>query len=460
MLKKLKFEELGLSKEVLRAIADLGFEEASPIQSEAIPVVMTGRDIVGQAMTGSGKTAAFGIPIIEKVDAKQRIPQALVLCPTRELAIQVAGEINKLSKYKLQIPALPIYGGQPIERQIQSLRRGAKIIVATPGRLCDHLQRNTISLKAVKMVVLDEADEMLDMGFREDIEAILKQTPSTRQTMLFSATMPAPILHIARTYQKDPHIIRVAHEKVTVPAIEQVYYEIESSRKADLLTRLIDINNPKRVIVFCNTKRRVDDLAQDLRGRGYSADGIHGDMTQQKRNRVMDRFRKGTNDILIATDVAARGIDVSDIDIVFNFEIPQDEESYVHRIGRTGRAGKAGKAFSLVSGHEVYRFRAVMRYTRANITKLPVPSFKEIEEVKTNKMLNTVRSAIQEKNLENYTQMIESLLREEFTSLDIAAALLKLYLHKSQPQPKPQEKAEHHSSRDDAPRRQRHYNRR
>ncbi|MFA5306567.1 MAG: DEAD/DEAH box helicase [Candidatus Babeliales bacterium] len=460
MLKKLKFEELGLSKEVLRAIADLGFEEASPIQSEAIPVAMTGRDIIGQAMTGSGKTAAFGIPLIEKVDSKQRIPQALVLCPTRELAIQVAGEINKLSKYRLQIPALPIYGGQPIERQIHALRRGAKIIVATPGRLCDHLERNTISLKAVKMVVLDEADEMLDMGFRDDIEAILKQTPATRQTLLFSATMPAPILHIARTYQKDPHIIRVAHEKVTVPAIEQVYYEIESSRKTDLLTRIIDINNPKRVIVFCNTKRRVDDLAQDLRGRGYSADGIHGDMTQQKRNRVMDRFRKGTTDILIATDVAARGIDVSDIDIVFNYEIPQDEESYVHRIGRTGRAGKAGKAFSLVSGHEMYRFRDVKRYTQANIIKLPVPSFKEIEEVKTNKMLNTVRAAIQEKNLENYAQMVECLLREEFTSLDIAAALLKLYLQKSQPQPKPQQERPEHSSRDGAPRRYRRFNRR
>ncbi|MFA6264037.1 MAG: DEAD/DEAH box helicase [Candidatus Babeliales bacterium] len=434
MLKKLKFEELGLSKEVLHAIADLGFEEASSIQSEAIPIVMEGRDIVGQAMTGSGKTAAFGIPIIEKVDPKNRVPQALVLCPTRELAIQVAGEINKLSKYKLQLPALPIYGGQPIDRQIHALRRGTKIIVATPGRLCDHLQRNTISLKAVKMLVLDEADEMLDMGFRDDIEAILKRTPSTRQTLLFSATMAAPILQIARTYQKDPHIIRVAHEKVTVPAIEQVYYEIESFKKTDLFTRLIDINNPKRVIVFCNTKRRVDDLASDLRARGYSADGIHGDMTQQKRNRVMDHFRKGTTDI-IATDVAARGIDVSDVDIVFNFEIPQDEESYVHRIGRTGRAGKAGKAFSLVSGHEIYRFRAIMRYTQVTITRLPIPSFKEIEEVRMNKTLDVVRSAIQEKNLESYAQTIECLLREEFTSLDIAAALLKLYLQKSQPAP-------------------------
>jgi ATP-dependent RNA helicase DeaD len=270
--------------------------------------------------------------------------------------------------------------------------------------------------------------------------------------------MPPQILHIARTYQKDPHIIKVAHEKITVPAIEQVYYEIESYKKTDLLTRLIDINNPKRVIVFCNTKRRVDELENDLRARGYSSDGIHGDMTQQKRNRVMDRFRKGTTDILIATDVAARGIDVSDIDIVFNYEIPQDEESYVHRIGRTGRAGKAGKAFSLVSGHEMYRFRDVMRYTRATITKLPIPSFKEIEEVRMNKILNTVRSAIQEKNLESYTQTVECLLREDFTSLDIAAALLKLYLQKSQqPQQKPHEETRHVSH--DRPPRRRHHRR-
>ncbi len=385
-------------------------------------------------MTGSGKTAAFGIPIIEKVDPKLRMPQALILCPTRELAIQVAGEINKLSKYKLQLPVLPIYGGQPIERQIHALKKGAQIIVGTPGRILDHLDRRTISFKSVKMIVLDEADEMLDMGFRDDIEDILKQTPTSRQTMLFSATMPAPILQLARLYQKTPHIIRVAHEKVTVPEIEQVYFEIESFKKLDLLTRLIDLYNPKLSIVFCNTKRRVDELVNDLRARAYAADGIHGDLTQQKRNKVMERFRKGQTDVLVATDVAARGIDVSNVEAVFNFEIPHDEESYVHRIGRTGRAGKAGKAFSLVSGSEIYRFRDIRRYTKAHINKLPIPTYQEVEALKINKIINEIKHVIQEKKLESHIQTIETLLKEDFTSLDIAAALLKMYLSKpSQP---------------------------
>lgn len=428
MTKKLKFIELNLSKEILRAVTDMGFEEASHIQSEAIPVVMEGKDIIGQAMTGSGKTAAFGIPLIEKIDPKLRAPQALVLCPTRELAIQVAGEINRLSKYKLDLLAVPIYGGQPIERQIQALRRGAQIIIGTPGRVLDHLNRNTMVLKSVNIVVLDEADEMLDMGFKEDLEAILKKTPSTRQTLLFSATMPAAIQYLARSYQRNPHNIKVAHEKVTAPEIEQIYYEIESFKKLDLLTRLIDIHNPKLSIVFCNTKRRVDDLVADLRTRGYAAEGIHGDMTQQKRNKVMERFRKGDVDILVATDVAARGIDVSGVEAVFNFEIPQDEESYVHRIGRTGRAGRTGKAFSLVSGGEMYRFRDIRRYTKAVITRLAVPSFKEVEEVKINKVLDTIRKAISEKHLDSYVQIIETLLKEDFTSLDISAALLKMLM--------------------------------
>lgn len=430
MIKKLKFQELNLSKELLKAVADMGFEEASYIQSEAIPVIMEGKDIIGQAMTGSGKTAAFGIPLIEKIDPKLRITQALVLCPTRELAIQVAGEINKLAKYKLELLALPIYGGQPIERQIHALKKGAQIIIGTPGRVLDHLQRNTISLKSLTMAVLDEADEMLDMGFREDLVAILKRTPPTRQTLLFSATMPASILQLTRTFQKNPHSIKVAHEKVTVPAIEQFYFEIESYKKLDLFTRLIDLHNPKLSIVFCNTKRRVDELVADLRARGYAAEGIHGDLTQQKRNKVMDRFRKGDVDILIATDVAARGIDVSNVEAVFNFEIPQDEESYVHRIGRTGRAGRAGKAFSLVAGSEIYRLRDIKRYTKANLIRLPIPSFKEVEEVKVTKLLNSIKKVIQEKQLESYTQTIETLLKEDFTSLDVAAALLKMYLKK------------------------------
>lgn len=430
MSKKLKFEELGLSKEILRAVAEMGFEEASPIQSEAIPVAMDGKDIIGQAMTGSGKTAAFGIPIIEKIDPKLRAVQALVLCPIRELAIQVAGEINKLSKHKMPLAALPIYGGQPIDRQMMALRKGYPIIVGTPGRVLDHLNRGTLSLKGLRVLVLDEADEMLDMGFRDDIEAIISKSPATRQTFLFSATMPAAITHLAKAYQKAPHAIRVVHEKLTAPAIEQVYFEIESFKKLDLLTRVIDLYNPKLSIVFCNTKRKVDDVVTELRSRGYAAEGIHGDMTQQKRNKVMERFRKGDVDVMVATDVAARGIDVSGVEAVFNYEIPQDEESYVHRIGRTGRAGRTGKAFSFVAGGEMYRFRDIKRYTKATITRLPIPSFKEVEEVKTNKLLDEVRKVISAKQLEQYVHVVESLLKQDYTSLDVASALLKMYMAK------------------------------
>lgn len=429
MTKKLKFEELGLSAEILKAVVDMGFEEATPIQSDAIPVLLQGKDVVGQAMTGSGKTVAFGIPLVEKVVASKRVPQALVMCPTRELAIQVAGEINKITGYKNLQPALPIYGGQPIERQMQALRRGPQIIIGTPGRLIDHLNRKTLSLNDVAMVVLDEADEMLDMGFRDDIEHILTQIPEQRQTVLFSATMASAIMHLARNFQKNPVIIKVAHEKLTVPAIQQFYIEVDNSRKLEVLTRIIDSNNVKRAIIFCNTKRRVDDLISSLKERGYLADGIHGGMTQQKRTRVMDRFRKGGIEFLIATDVAARGIDVNDIEVVFNFETSQDEESYVHRIGRTGRAGKAGKAYSLVSGSEIYRLRDIMRYTKAHIEKIPVPSFKEIEGTKVTKILEKVKKEIEKGDLDFYVQAIDPLIKEDFTSMDIAAAFCKLLVN-------------------------------
>jgi ATP-dependent RNA helicase DeaD len=431
MTKKLKFSELGLSKELLKAVADMGYEEASPIQSEAIPVVMQGSDILGQAMTGSGKTAAFGIPAIEKVDVKGRSPQVIILCPIRELAVQVADQISKLARHKLGATALPIYGGQPIERQIQGLRKGPQIIIGTPGRVLDHINRKTLSLKNITMVVLDEADEMLNMGFRDDIEAILQSTPEARQTLMFSATMPAQIQSLARRFQKNPVIIKIAHDtKLTTPSIEQFYFEIESFKKLDLFTRLIDIHNPKLSIAFCNTKRRVDELVADLRARGYEAEGIHGDLTQQKRNKVMERFRRGDIEILVATDVAARGIDVSNVEAVFNFEMPQDEESYVHRIGRTGRAGKSGKAFSLVSGSEIYRLRDIKRYTKAVITRMPIPSFQEVEAMKTTKLLDDVRKVISQKNFDQYLQAVETLMKEEYTSLDVAAALLKMYTSK------------------------------
>jgi ATP-dependent RNA helicase DeaD len=430
MIKKLTFTDLKLTPELLKAVSAMGFEEASPIQAEAIPLIREGKDIIGQAMTGSGKTAAFAIPIIENIVLTQALPQALILCPTRELAIQVAGEFNKLALFRPHLSVVPIYGGQPIERQFAALRKGVHIVIGTPGRIIDHLSRRTLSLKMVKTVVLDEADEMLDMGFRDDIERILQATPPARQTLLFSATMPPAIVYLARTYQKNPVAVRVQHEKITAPAIEQFYFEIESHKKLDLLTRIFELYNPQLTIIFCNTRRRVDDVVTELHSRGYAAEGIHGDIMQQKRTRVMDRFRRGEVDILVATDVAARGIDVSNVEAVINFEIPQDDESYVHRIGRTGRAGKTGKAFSLVSGRDMYRFRDIRRYTKAVITRLPVPSFEQVEEAKTSKLVEQIRSVIQAKHLEKQTQVIEKLLKEDITSVDVAAALLKMYLSK------------------------------
>jgi len=435
MIKKLTFEELNLSSPLLKAISDLGFEEASPIQSEAIPVILEGKDIIGQAMTGSGKTAAFGIPLLEKIDPKIKKVQALILCPTRELAIQVANEINKLGKYKLSVPALPIYGGQPIERQLRAIEKGVAVIIGTPGRVLDHLKRKTLSFADIQIAVLDEADEMLDMGFREDIEEILNRASQDRQTLLFSATMPRAIQQMAKAFQRDPQIIKVAHEKLDTPNIEQVYFEVGSHGKIDLLSRLVDIHNPKLSVVFCNTKRKVDEVVIDMRARGYAVDGIHGDLTQQKRNRVMERFRKGSVDILVATDVAARGIDVNDVEAVFNYDIPQDDESYVHRIGRTGRAGRSGKAFSFVSGREMYRFRDIKRYTKTNIPKEQIPSFEHVENIKINKMLDTIRTHIEKNKLEKYSQIIENLLTNNTTSLDVAAALLSMHMKKTTPPP-------------------------
>lgn len=432
MMKKLKFEELKISQEVLKAIADMGFEEASPIQSQAIPFILDGHDVIGQAMTGTGKTAAFGIPAIEKIDAKLRKAQVLILCPTRELAIQVSVELNKLLKYKQGILELPIYGGQPIERQFIGLKKGPQIIVGTPGRVMDHMRRGTLSLEALKMIILDEADEMLSMGFKEDIETILEQSSDDHQTILFSATMSPEILRLTKKYQKDPQIIKIQHEKLATPAVEQIYFEIESHMKLELLTRLIDIHNPKLSIVFCNTKRKVDDIVSDLQARGYSAEGIHGDITQARRNKVMDQFRKGVIEILVATDVAARGIDVADVEAVFNFEIPQDEESYVHRIGRTGRAGRSGKAFSFVSRREIYNLRDIKRYTNSTMTQQQLPSLQQIEEIKATKIVAEIKQLIKDNNLEKYVAIIKNLLGEDFTTLDIAAALLK----KAMPEPK------------------------
>jgi ATP-dependent RNA helicase DeaD len=430
-MKKLKFNELAVSHEILKAVSDMGFEETTPIQSLTIPLILKRRDVIGQAQTGTGKTAAFGIPIIEMLDAKNKKPQAIVLCPTRELAIQVAEEMNCLAKYKRHVSILPIFGGQPISRQIHALDRGVQIIIGTPGRVMDHLDRKTLKLDNIKMVVLDEADEMLNMGFREDIEIILKSIPEERQMAFFSATMPKPFMNLTTKYQNNPELVKLVHDKLTVPDTKQIYYEIKENMKLETLSRVVDIYDFQKSLVFCNTKSKVDEVANHLQARGYSAEGIHGDLSQAQRNRAMTKFRNGLIEILVATDVAARGIDVEDIGAVFNYDVPQDEEYYVHRIGRTGRVGKSGYAFTFVSGKGMYKLRNIQRYANVKIKREHVPTRKNVEEVKINQYFEKVRKVL-EKDNNDYINMVEHLIGNENTSLEVAGALLRLALEQQE----------------------------
>jgi ATP-dependent RNA helicase DeaD len=427
-MEHLKFQDLDLSPEICKAVLDMGFEEATPIQSMAISVVKEGRDVIGQSQTGTGKTAAFGIPCLERVNPDDRRLQALILCPTRELAIQVSEEFRKLLKYKENIRVLPIYGGQPIDRQIAALKKGAHVVIGTPGRVMDHMRRRTLKMETVQMMVLDEADEMLDMGFREDIEMILTKIPEDHQTLLFSATLSPEILDITRRFLKDPEFIKVVRKELTVPNIEQAYFDVKEKTKLDALTRIIDVYDPRLAMVFCNTKKRVDDVVELLQGRGYFAEGLHGDLKQPQRDKVMQKFRNGTIEILVATDVAARGIDVDDIDVVFNYDVPQDEEYYVHRIGRTGRAGKSGKAFTFCVGKEIYKLRDIMRYTKTKIAQQKLPTLSDVEEMKTNIFLDKLKDTMNEGHLTKYINLVDRLMQEDFTAIDIAAALLKNHL--------------------------------
>ncbi|WP_294151660.1 DEAD/DEAH box helicase [uncultured Clostridium sp.] len=426
-MEAVKFEDLNLDAKILRAVTDMGFEEASPIQSQSIPLEIQGVDIIGQAQTGTGKTAAFGIPLLQKVDPKNKKLQAIILCPTRELAIQVSDEVRRLGKYMHGVKVLPIYGGQEIGRQIRSLKDGVQVIIGTPGRVMDHMRRKTLKLDHVHTVVLDEADEMLNMGFLEDMEMILSELPEERQTVMFSATMPPAIAEIAKKFQKDPQIVRVVKKELTVPKVTQYYYEVKPKNKIEVMCRLLDMYDPKLSIVFCNTKRQVDDLVQELQNRGYFAEGLHGDLKQMQRDRVMNSFRNGRTDILIATDVAARGIDVDDVEAVFNYDIPQDDEYYVHRIGRTGRAGREGKALSLVVGKEVYKLREIQRYCKTKILPQPIPSLNDVTSIKAEKILDSVSEVIRDNDLDKIINIVEKrVLEEDYTTLDLAAALLKM----------------------------------
>lgn len=434
------FEEMCLDTRIMRAIAEMGFEQPSPIQAQSIPIAVEGKDMIGQARTGTGKTASFGIPMLQRINPKDKNLQAIVLCPTRELAIQSANEIRKLAKFLHGIKVLPIYGGQEISKQIRSLKGGVQIVIGTPGRVMDHLRRHTLKPQTVDIVVLDEADEMLNMGFREDIETILEQLPEERQTMLFSATMPKPILEIAKRYLHEPEIVKVIQKELTVPKIEQYYYEVNPRKKNEVLSRLLDMYDPSLSLVFCNTKRKVDELVADLKGRGYFAEGLHGDMKQSQRDRVMNGFRNGRTDILVATDVAARGIDVDDVEAVFNYDVPQDDEYYVHRIGRTGRAGREGRAFTLVVGKEIYKLKDIQRYCKTKIRRQPIPSVNDVAAIKVEKLLEQAGELIATDGLGRMMDLLEEYLDgSDYSATEMAAALLAMQLGETSTQTLPKE---------------------
>lgn len=420
------FAGLGLSEPVLRAIDEVGFEEPTPIQREAIPILLTGRDLIAQAQTGTGKTAAFALPIIERIRPDGRKPQALVLAPTRELAVQVAQAFSRLGRQR-DVRVLAVYGGQPIERQLRALRSPVEVIVGTPGRIMDHIRRETLDLSDVTMVVIDEADEMLDMGFIEDVEWILEHVPPTRQTSLFSATMPPRVLALSRRYLTDPARVAIEPERVTAPLTEQSYYEVVPRAKLEALTRILDTQVPESAIIFCRTKREVDDLTQRLQSLGYPAEALHGDLSQVQRDRVMARFRSGQAELLVATDVAARGIDVEGVSHVINYDIPGDPESYVHRIGRTGRAGRAGEAITLVTPRERRLLREIERATGQRLERRGVPTAAEVARRQQEILAEAVAEVIEEGDLETPMQIVDN-LAAYYDPSEIAAAAIQLLM--------------------------------
>lgn len=415
-----------LDNRIVRAIREMGFEKLSPIQEQAIPYLLQGEDIIGQAQTGTGKTAAFGIPAIQHINPDVKKLQTIILCPTRELAIQAAAELRKIAKYMHGIKVLPVYGGQDISRQIAGLR-GVQIIVGTPGRVMDHMRRRTIKLDLVNMVVLDEADEMLNMGFREDMELILGQIPGEHQTALFSATMPKPILEITDRFQKDAKIVKVAAKELTIPLVSQKFYRVKNQDKDAACVRLLEYYQPKLTLIFCNTKKKVDELADLLKQQGFQAEGLHGDLSQAQRDVAMNRFRNGGASILIATDVAARGIDVDDVEAVINYDIPQDIEYYVHRIGRTGRAGRKGRSFTFANSREIGKIREIERVCHTTITEKKLPGAAKVLKAKADKYLNKAWELHEHEDVELMKSFLQRKMEEEgCDALELAAAMLKL----------------------------------
>src|SRR6056297_74696 len=427
-MKDSSFSELNISPEILKAINEMGFEAPTSIQTRCIPQILEGKDLVGHAQTGTGKTAAFGIPALQMANKGSNTPSVLILCPTRELAIQVTGELIKLAKFTDGIYTLPVYGGQPISRQLKALKKGAQIVVGTPGRVIDHLKRGTLKLGALEMVVLDEADEMLNMGFREDLEQILSYSKGKSQTVMFSATVPKAIKNIMNRWMENPDMIKVEGRAQTAEGSDQFVMEVRDSMRTEAISRIMDMGNFRLGLIFSNTKRQCDNLVQEFQSRGFSADALHGDMRQNVRDKVMSKFRNGSIEMLVATDVAARGLDVDDIDIVFNYDVPQDPEFYVHRIGRTARAGKSGMAITFSTGRKRKQIRFIEKIVRTKLKPLPMPSIKEVQISKLESKLDEVYDVLQQGGLREYIELLEPIAEDGYSPIELAAALLKMKL--------------------------------
>ncbi len=427
----MNFEKLVTSGNILKAITDMGFEKATEIQQKGIALIGEGHDVIGQSQTGTGKTAAFAIPVLEKIDPDVRKPQVLILCPTRELSVQVAGEFRKLAKYMAGIKTVAVYGGEPIYKQISALKKGAHVIVGTPGRLIDHINRKTIKFDSLHTVIMDEADEMLKMGFREDIELILSSVHTEPQKIMFSATMPRAIHEIAEKYLDHPKNIKIKSKGLTTSTVIQQYCAVKSKYKTEALFRLLDAKAPERCIVFCNTKRMVDQITDELHAKDYWADKIHGDLKQELRLTVLQKFNSGVINVLVATDVAARGLDIQNVDLVINYDIPEKADYYVHRIGRSGRAGKPGESITLASFKDRFQLHAVEQYIKKKIEKINVPSVKEVNDTKMEKFIDNLMESMDQDVLDHYEPIVQKIVAKGYSMDTLAASLLKdaLTLH-------------------------------
>lgn len=421
----MNFDELNISDEIRNAIGQMGFSKLTPIQERAIPIALKGIDITAQAQTGSGKTIAFAIPVLEKIFIDDKSPQAIILCPTRELCLQVAGEIEKVGAYIKKLKVLAVYGGQPIGKQTRVLKKGVHIVVGTPGRIIDHIQKGNLDLIGVERVVLDEADEMLDMGFRQDIEKILGENPYRKQTLLFSATIPQEIREIAKDYQNNPKFIKISNKKQNIPKITQYAFKTNHKHKFDDLVRLIEAYDINSALIFSNTKRGVDFIYKNLKKHECSVESLHGDMNQKLRDKVMNKFRNGNVSFLIATDVAGRGLDISNLDFIINYDVPQNYDSYIHRIGRTARAGSSGFAFTLVTKEDLINFNNIKNASKSKIIEKKLPTDSEMEDIKNKRVLDEVKNSIELDNLEEYINAIKKNSSADIALEEIAAGLLK-----------------------------------